>query len=68
MLPARTIPQLPQKKNEKKLDILAQPCYNIRIESGRVNAAQDELISKLIQKRLDILLKTLYNESVDVFK
>ena len=68
MLPARTIPQLPQKKNEKKLDILAQPCYNIRIESGRVSAAQDELISKLIQKRLDILLKTLYNESVDVFK
>jgi len=54
--------------DKKNLTLPPGLWYNNRIESGRANAALDELISKLIQKRLDILLKTLYNESVDVFK
>jgi len=47
------------------LTLWPESWYNIIMESeGGLRA----LGAKIIHKRLDISLKTLYNESVDVFK
>jgi len=51
-----------QIKNEKKLDIAPRPMLQYK------NEVEREKKFKCCEKRLDISLKTLYNESVDVFK
>ena len=50
------------KKNKKKLDISPRPMLQYK------NEVEREKKFKCCEKRLDISLKTLYNESVDVFK
>ena len=55
---AKTIPQ----KNKKKLDISRRPMLQYK------NEVEREKKFKCWKKSLDISLKTLYNESVDVFK
>jgi len=49
-------------EKEKKLDIVARFMLQYK------NKVEREKKFKCWKKRLDILLKTLYNESVDVFK
>ena len=51
-----------QIKNKKKLDITPRPVLQYK------NEVEREKKFKCCEKRLDIFLKTLYNESVDVFK
>ena len=51
-----------QIKNKKKLDITPRPVLQYK------NEVEREKKCECCEKSLDILLKTLYNESVDVFK